>query len=90
MALGSEVVYFVGLHFLHDANQVRRIGHIAVMEKERDALLVGVPVQVVDPLRIEKAAAPLQAVHLIPFRQQQFRQVGAVLSGDSGDECFLL
>ena len=58
------------------------------MEKEPDAVDVRIGVEVVDPRGIEGAGAADDAVHFVAFFKQQVRQVGAVLSGDAGDERF--
>jgi hypothetical protein len=42
---------------------------------------------VVDALGVEQRGAALDAVHLVALLQQEFRQIGAVLPGDAGDEC---
>lgn len=41
MALGGEVVEFVGLHLLEDANQAGGIGQGAVVEDEAPGAAVG-------------------------------------------------
>lgn len=48
--------------------------------------VVGVDVDVVDPLRIEVRGPPDQPVNLVPFVEQEFRQVGPVLTGYAGDQ----
>jgi hypothetical protein len=48
-----EVVDFIGLRFLHDADDVSRVGQIAVMQMEGNTLLVRIMNQVVDALGIE-------------------------------------
>ena len=45
MALGGEIVDLVGLRLLHDADQVGRIGHVAVMQDEAQVLLVRILVE---------------------------------------------
>jgi hypothetical protein len=52
--LRSEVVNLVGLRFLHVANDVGRVGHIAIMHMKSNTLLVRVMNQVVDALGIER------------------------------------
>jgi len=47
--------------------------------------LVGVLVEVVDALGVEGRSAAFQAVDFIPFSKQEFREIGAVLSGNAGD-----
>jgi hypothetical protein len=44
-------------------------------------------VDVIDTLSIEKRSAAFDAVNLVTFSEKKFREVGAVLSGDAGDEC---
>jgi hypothetical protein len=48
---------------------------------ERDAVL-----EVTDPLPVDRAGPPDHAQHLVTLVQQQLGQVGAVLTGDTGDE----
>ena len=49
VALGRQVVDFVGLRFLDDADQVGGVGDVAVMQEEPGVAFVRVDVQVVDP-----------------------------------------
>ena len=65
MALGGEIVDLVRLGFLHDADQVGRIGHVAVMQEKLRLALVRVLIEVVDAGRIERRRAPLDAVNHI-------------------------
>jgi hypothetical protein len=37
---------------------------------------------------VQRRSATEDAMHLIPFSQQQFRQVRTVLTGDAGEEGF--
>ena len=78
MALRREVVDFVRLHLLDDADQAARIRHVAVMQDEATVLLVRVLVKMVDSIRIEQRSAALDAVHLVALAQQELGQVGAV------------
>jgi len=48
--------------------------------------LVRVLVEVVDALGVERRGAALQAVDFVTFGKQEFRQVGAILAGNSGDQ----
>ena len=88
MALGCQVVDFVRLHFLHDADQVAGIRKIPVVQNELAAFLVRPLVKMVDTVRIEQGRAALDAVDFIALVQKEFRQIGAVLTSDTGDECF--
>ena len=88
MALGAQVVDLVGLDVAQQ--QVDRAGvvQVAVVEEQAHILFVRVVVDVVDATGVEGGGAADHAVDLIAFCQQQFRQVGTVLAGDAGDECF--
>ena len=85
-APGGEVVDFVGLDLLDDADQAGRVGHVAMVEEEAHALFMAILIQMVDAVGVEQAGAPLEAVHFVAFFQQEFGKVGAVLAGDAGDE----
>ena len=89
MALGCQVVDFVRLHFLHDADQVAGVRKIPVVQNELAAFLVRSLIKVVDTIRIEQGRAALDAVDFIALVQKEFRQIGAVLTSDAGNECFL-
>ena len=69
MALRREIVDLVRLHFLDDLRQAGRVGHIAVMQKERLALFMHVMEQVIDASGIEQGTAALDAMHLVAFIQ---------------------
>ncbi len=49
---------------------------------------VGIAVDMVDPVGIERTAAANNAVDFVALGEQQFGQVRTVLSGDAGDQCF--
>ena len=90
VALCRQVVNLVGLGLLDDADERTAVGHVAVVQVD-EALLFHVAhplvkVQVLDAARVETAAAADDAVHLIAFLQQEFCQIGAVLSRDARDE----
>jgi len=90
MALGGEVVDLVRLGFLDDPDQVGRVRHVAVMQKQPRLGVVPVGVEVVDTLGVEAGRAALDAVDSIAFFQQEFGQIGAVLPGDPGDQSGLV
>ena len=87
MALRPEVVHLVGVHLLHHVNQVRGIGEIAVMQHEAAAPVVRILVQMVDPVGVEQRGPALDAMDGVALAEQEFGQVGAILAGDTGDEC---
>jgi hypothetical protein len=80
------VVDLVGLELVEQLDQRDRIGEIAVVREQAHALLVGVVVEVVDPVGVEARRAPDDAVHLVALLQQELGQVGTVLAGDAGDK----
>src|SRR5688572_20784224 len=59
------------------------------MQEQAGVGLVGIHIQVIDPLRIELARATDEAVHFVALVQRQLGQVRAVLAGDAGDEGLL-
>jgi hypothetical protein len=40
----------------------------------------------VDAMRVEQAGAAFDAVHHVALFEQQFGEIGAVLTGDAGDQ----
>ena len=86
VALGAEVVDLVGLQLVDQLRQRHRLGEVAVVHEQAHAPLVGVAVEVVDPLRVEARGAADDPVHLVPAPEQQLGEVRAVLAGDPGDE----
>ena len=53
-----------------------------------DAFFVGVAVKVVNPGGVEGRGAAFDAVDLISLAEEEFGQVGTVLTGDAGDQGF--
>jgi hypothetical protein len=49
--------------------------------------VVDVAVEMLDPLRAERARPAHETVHLVAFVKQQFGQIRAVLPGDAGNQC---
>ncbi len=77
VAHGGEVVDLVRLHLLNDADQVGRVGHVAVVEPQPYPGRMRVLVEMVDAIRIEQRGAALDAMHLISLAQQELGKVGA-------------
>jgi hypothetical protein len=86
VAHGSEVIDFVWLGFLDDADEVAGVAEVAVMEVEAWIIAVGVLVEVIDSGGIEEAGASFDAVDGVAFFEEEFGEVGTVLAGDSSDE----
>jgi hypothetical protein len=82
VALGGEVVDLVGLDDLQRPHQAVLVDEVPVVQ---DQLLP----HVIDPPRVEGAAAAHEAVDLVALLEQKLGQVAAVLPGDAGDQCLL-
>ncbi|KAL4360953.1 hypothetical protein GQ457_04G020990 [Hibiscus cannabinus] len=89
--LSSQIVNLVGLDIVEPATKRGSVGEVSVMDLH--ASLVGVvapkifePPLVVDTLCIEVGGAADQPLDLIPFVQQEFRQVRIVLSDDAREQ----
>ena len=86
MRLRCEVVDLVRLGFLYDADDVGRVGHIAVVQLEGHPLLMWIVNQVVNALSVEGRRTALHAVDEISLRKQKFGKIGAILPGCAGDQ----
>ena len=86
VALRGEVVDFVGLHLLNDADQAAGIGEVAVVQDELAIGLVLILLEVIDAVGVEERRATLDAVDFVAFVEEKLGEVGAVLAGDAGDE----
>jgi hypothetical protein len=85
MALGSQIVNFIGLHPLDYAQQTVGIGHIAIVQEEAPFRDMRVLIQVVDALRVQQGTAPLDTVHLVSLGEEKLGKIGTILAGDTGD-----
>ena len=94
MALRRQVVDLVRLNGLDDADQRAGIGHVRIMQVDEPALFhVAHPlveVEVLDASRVERGRATERAMHGVALLQKELCEVGAVLTGDSGDECHFI
>ena len=53
MALRGQIVDLVRLRLLHDADQVGRIGHVAIVRDEPQIFLVRILIHVLDAASVE-------------------------------------
>jgi len=67
VAHGAQVVDLVWLHLLNDADQVGRIGKIAVMHDETNVFLVRVLIKMIDTIGIEQRTSAFDTVYFISF-----------------------
>ncbi len=72
VALGAEIVDFIGLGFLHDACKVTAVSKVAVVQLEADVVNMRVLVNVVNPLSVKQASPALDTVYYIAFFQEKF------------------
>ena len=84
MTHGRQIVDFVRLHLLNDADEIGGIGQVAVVQLETLMLHVRIRIQMVNTVCIEKRAAALDAKHHITFVQQQLGEIRAILAGHTG------
>ena len=86
MALRRQIINFIRADLLHQTNQISRIGHITVMQKKLAAgVLFLIFKNMVYAGGIKTGSAAFNAVNLVSFGQQKFRQQRAVLSGGAGN-----
>jgi len=86
VALGGEIVDLVGLRLLHEADEIGGVGHVAIVQPERHALLVRIVIEMIDTLGVERRGATLDAVDVVALADQELGEIGAVLAGHPGDE----
>ena len=86
MAHGGQIVDFVGLNLLDDADQIGGVGQVAVVQDEIAVADMWILVQMVYAIRVERRRAALDAVDDVAFAEQKFCQIGAILAGDSCDK----
>jgi hypothetical protein len=85
MALGTQMVDFIGLKAVKQPHQTRRVGEIGKVQKQPRLALVPIWKDAIDAGSIETAGPALNAMNHIAFIQQKFSQVGSILTGDSCD-----
>src|SRR6266446_4592270 len=86
VALRREMVKLVRRKTVNQIQYPFRAGQVAVMEEQFRSRLIGILINVIDARSIEGARAADDSVDLVAFRKQQLGKVGAILSGDAGDE----
>ena len=89
VALRAEMVDLVRLNRVHRLVRRDRVGEVAVVEKEVVVGKMRILVNAVEAFRVKRRCAPDHAVHLVALGEEQFGEIRAVLSGDSGDKRLL-
>ena len=86
MALSGEVIQFRRLNIGNNTTQSRAVGKIAIMEKEAATINFLIAPKMLDARSQQIAGAPHNAVHRVPLFQKKLAQIGAVLTGDPGNQ----
>jgi hypothetical protein len=71
VGLGAQVVDLVRLHLLEDAGQVGTVGQVAVMQHEALVLDVGILVDVIYPLGIQRRGPALDAMDFVTLFEEE-------------------
>ena len=85
MRLRAKVVDLIGLHLLDNAPQPCTVSQISRMEKESRAWFMRIYIDVIDAIRIERRASAEDTVNFVALIQEQFGQIGTILSRYSCD-----
>src|SRR6516162_8890091 len=80
MALCREMIDFIGLDAVEQFDQTRRVSSITMVQKELNVVNMGVLIEVVNTLGVERRSTTDNAVDLVALGEKQFRQIGAILS----------
>ena len=88
MALRSQIINLIRTEIVEQFCHLGGVGQITIVEKEPRAIDVRIRVEMIDPAGIERRSAANDAMNFISFPQEEFCEVGAILSGNAGDECF--
>jgi hypothetical protein len=83
MALSRQVINFIWLSLVDNANYVSRIRDITIVQVEIDIVFVGVTIEMVDTPGIERGRTALYSVDGIALAKQELRQVCTVLTGNA-------
>ena len=86
MALGRQVVNFFRLDFPNQSGERTGVAQISIMKEQPGAPRMRIVVNRVQASRIECAGSANDAMDFVALRQQQFRQIRPVLSGDPRNE----
>ena len=86
MALSGEMIQFRRLNLGNNATESRAVVKIAIMEKEAASIQLLIPPKMLDARSQQIASAPHDAVHHVPLFQKQLAQIGAILTGDPGNQ----
>lgn len=87
VGLGGEVVNLVGVDCIEPAAERGGVSEVSVMELHLGFMgIVGIDVDMVDALGIEVGGSSDEAVDFVASGEEEFGQVGAVLTSYAGDQ----
>src|SRR6476469_9292796 len=86
MRLRRKRVDLSRLRLLHDADDVGRIGHVAIVQMERNTRLMRIVNEMVEAHGIEGRRAAPDSVDHVTLGKKKLGEVGAVLTRRAGDE----
>src|SRR5262252_4731875 len=86
MALSREIVNFVRLVLLDQADQVGGICQVTIVHEKSRLVLMRINVEIIYARGIERGRSTFDAMHYVPFFQQEAGQMSAVLSGNARNQ----
>ena len=84
MALGRQIVHFIRFDVGCKPAKAACVGQIAVMQVEAGFGIVRIEVDWVETPGVKTAGATDDPMHLIPFGEQQLRQIRSILAANAG------
>ena len=88
MALRTEVVDFVWTEVVEEGSERTAVGEVGIVEKQARTRLVGVLIEVIQPVCVQAGGTALEAVDFVAPGKEELGQVGPVLAGATGDQSF--
>ena len=85
MALCTKIVDFIWFDGPNYIIQWARIGKIAIDKPKPNISTMGVLIDRIYPACIERTGPTNNAIDLIAFAQEQFREIWQILPGNAGD-----
>jgi hypothetical protein len=83
VALGCQIVDFVGLYLLENSDQVGGVCQISIVKDEISVFFMGILVEVVYSVCIKEGGPSFDSVDFISFLEKELCKVCPVLAGDS-------
>jgi len=75
VALGTKVIDFVGVNSLEHPPQPGTVGQVAVVQNDIEAAEMGVVIEMVDAISVEKARTPYHPMDFVAFPKQELGKV---------------